>query len=481
MDAEQPAPVPRFNRREGPRPYSYGHSEEVFFRAVRLKKDSRLLFSPQTTGSVSACGITHIKLIPLTEAEVSRIEADEHDKSHRVMATKNDGNSDLFHRSPRTLSALLGEVEIFKGTDFGTLILQAPAGDKTQYPSSVGYLWGSETEILPRVGDRYFVESTRALARKKINPIQALTERAHQIGMKVHVGFRPAGWSYFEPYTDYWQSPFYKAHPQWRCEDRDGTPVTRMSWAVPEVRSHLIALLRELVEFGADGANIVFTRGYPVVLYEAPARELFQKQHGLDPREIPESDPRITAFRSEVVTRFFVELRAMLDQEQKRRGNSQRLALTALINGTKQDDLIYGVDLRRLVREKLVDEVFTEYGFGMTDTKSWPPYGNLNLEFLREVCRPAGVPFSPGIYRGSDYNSAVPRFYEGGAHGLTVWDAEIEDNIYDWFWMSRFGHVEETLWRLKNLKLNKPPRAIYTFKKLGDQIRDGRFGPYWGG
>ena len=61
-----PAPVPRINKHTD----HYGNSEEVFFRAVRLQKDSRLLFSPQNTGETSACGITHVKLIPLTNDEI---------------------------------------------------------------------------------------------------------------------------------------------------------------------------------------------------------------------------------------------------------------------------------------------------------------------------------------------------------------------------------------------------------------------------
>ena len=191
--------------------------------------------------------------------------------------------------------------------------------------------------------------------------------------MKVHVAIRPAGWSFFEPYVDYWETPFYKEHPEWRCEDRDGTPVTRMSWAVPEVRRHMIELQREMVRFGADGASIIFTRGYPLVLYEKPARELFQKQYHVDPREIPESDPRITKFRTDVVTTFFEELRAMLDEEGKRRGGKgERLAISVLISASGKDDiddLLYGVDLKRLVNAKLVDEVFTEHGFGATATR----------------------------------------------------------------------------------------------------------------
>ncbi|HWB06586.1 MAG TPA: hypothetical protein VG796_26410 [Verrucomicrobiales bacterium] len=469
-----PSPVPRYNRRESPTPYSYGHSEDVFFRAINLQKNNRLLFSPQNTGTRSACGITHVKLIPLTEEEGRRVEADARDTTHRTLAATNDGFSDFFHRSPRTESALLSSVEVFRDTDFGTLILQAGGADKVNYPSTAGFQWGSNTETFPVPGHRHFVESTRALAEQKINPVKALTQRAQAIGIKVHVALRPAGWSFFEPYTDFWESPFYQNHPEWRCEDREGTPVTRMSWAVPEVRKHLIELLRGMVQFGADGANLVFTRGYPLVLYETPARKLFEEKHHEDLRKIDEFDPRLTAFRSDIVTGFIQELRVMLDEEQKRRGNGQRLALSLLINASAQDDLFFGVDLRRLAAAKLIDAVFTEHGFGATDR-------NFNLPFLREVCLPARIPFNPGIYNaGTRYKSVLPAFYESGAHGLTVWDAEVDD-IYEWCWISRFGHREETEWRIKNLDLKKAPRSFYLFHKLGNQTRDSRYGPHWGG
>jgi len=63
----------------------------------------------------------------------------------------------------------------------------------------------------------------------------------------------------------------------------DGAPTTRLSWAVPEVRKRLTDLLGEAVSFGADGAHVVFNRGYPIVLFEQPFVEMFQKQYGEDP------------------------------------------------------------------------------------------------------------------------------------------------------------------------------------------------------
>ena len=207
--------------------------------------------------------------------------------------------------------------------------------------------------------------------------------------MKVHVGVRPAGWSFYEPYCDYWESPFYRGHPEWRCVDRDGTPVARMSWAVPEVRRHMIELLREQVRFGADGANIVFNRGYPVVLYEPAAAKLFQEKYGADPRTVPESDPRITRWWSDVVTTFLPELRAMLDEEQKARADGKRLQLSVIVLGTAQDDLRFGVDLRRLAEEKLIDEISAELGFGRSTN-------TFNLSLLSEISRARGIPFYPG-------------------------------------------------------------------------------------
>src|SRR5436309_10781980 len=101
-------------------------------------------------------------------------------------------------------------------------------------------------------GHRYFTEAVRELARKSINPIKVLIDGAHDIGMKVHVGVRPAGWSYGGMMNDLWETPFYRQHPEWRCIDRDGAPTTRMSWAVPEVRKRMIDGLLEAVSFGAD-------------------------------------------------------------------------------------------------------------------------------------------------------------------------------------------------------------------------------------
>ena len=476
---QNPAPVMRTNADS----YCYGNVEEVFFKVAELDESSSLHLSQGSSGSLftCSCGISHIKLIPLAPEEITKVRSDRSQRSHRKMAATCDGFSFIHHRRPTTVEELLAEVEVYRDTDFGTLILHSFGGDKVSYPSEVGCMPGQDMDDFPRVGDRHFVEAIRELARKKINPMKVLINGAHDMGMKVHVGIRP-GWSHFEPFADFWDTPFYKQHPQWHCVDRDGLPVTRMSWAVPQVRKHLIDLLQEQVRFGADGAHIVFNRGCPVVLYEQAFCEMFQTKYDEDPRQIEESDPRIVQMWSDVVTTFMQELRMMLDEEERRRGNGKRLELSIMVLGNEQDNLQFGIDIRRLVEEELVDEIMPyAWGFGSTYPRRY------DLEFFRDACQAKGVPFSPSTaasWHLPQYYpfSLVRSFYDGEASGVTIWDAFYGvTDIYQWSVISRYGHIEETLWRLQNLEETKPPRKRYSFHRLGDQIRDGRFGVEWGG
>lgn len=220
-------------RREAHVDVAYGSCEEVLFKVARLDEGSRLHVGPQRRGFTRPCGLTHVRLIPLSPAEIEQVQTDRADRSHRTMAATYDGFSSAYYRSPQTAEEWLREVELFRDTDFGTLLLHSPGADGVIYPSRVGHMRGAGAELFPRAGDRYFVEAIRETARNGINPLKVLIDGAHDAGLKVHVGIRPAGWTFVEPYVDYCVSPFYRENPLWRCVDRDGTPVARLSWAVP--------------------------------------------------------------------------------------------------------------------------------------------------------------------------------------------------------------------------------------------------------
>jgi hypothetical protein len=460
----------------------YVNSVDTFFKVAELNDNSKLIFRPQRHGNKMPASITHIMLVPLTEAEIERLKKDRADTSHRTMAATYDGFSPICGRSPRTEEEVLAEVEEYRDSDFGTFIVHgAWSGDKTFYPSKVGYMPGGELEDVCADYHRAFIESTQELARKNINPLKVMIDGAHDAGMKVHVGIRPAGWSYYQPYNGLWDSPFYLNNPQWRCIDRAdrGAPeTTRMSWAVPEVRRHIIDLLAEQVAFGADGAHIVFNRGYPLVLYEKPFCDMFIEKHGMDPNQIAEEDPRVIQMRSDIVSTFFKELRAELDKEEQRRADGRHIEISAMVLGNNENNLQYGVDVSRLVREKLLDVVYIyQFDFGATKGGGYDP------EYFREACGSQGVPHLPTVDPPYDLKGQLPQalqLYESGAPGITFWDAGGVDT-YKWAIQSRLGHIDEVRWRHENLDSEKPPRNFHFYKRWGAQRMDGRFPVYWGG
>jgi hypothetical protein len=300
------------------------------------------------------------------------------------------------------------------------------------------------------------------------------------MGMKVHVGIRPALWTYYEPLRRFFDSPFFRAHPEWQCVDRDGTPVERMSWAVPEVRKHVIDILREAVGLGADGSHLVFCRGVPVVLYEPAFVELFQKRYGEDPRKLDEeSDPRIKRAWADVVTTFMREARTTLDEEQKRRGDGKHLELSAMVFGNEYDNMLYGLDVRQWVAEGVIDEIFT-YKWDIGAKKRFD-----DINFFLEVCRPKGIPFFPSYtaFSPPGYNNSVGEtlsWYERGIQGLVFFDAGGE-KVASGTVASRLGHVDEL--RVRDPKESGAPKHAVQirFHILGDLVMDGRFPPIGGG
>ena len=134
----------------------------------------------------------------------------------------------------------------------------------------------------------------------------------------------------------------------------------RLSPAFEEVRAYEQSLLLEVVEeFGADGVQLEFALepidedGVNVYGYEEPAVEAFKQEHGVNPLDIPNSDPDWIDFRCNYVTTFVRDLRARLGEI------SRPVALTtAIIANEPQNYLKTLQDWPRWVKEDLLDGVY---------------------------------------------------------------------------------------------------------------------------
>src|SRR5699024_1021780 len=66
-------------------------------------------------------------------------------------------------------------------------------------------------------------------------PLRESTAAAHAIGRPLYDYHRMAITRLYAPLRVH-ENPMFEAHPEWRCADFDGTPISRLSIAWPEVR-----------------------------------------------------------------------------------------------------------------------------------------------------------------------------------------------------------------------------------------------------
>jgi hypothetical protein len=450
--------------------------EEVLFRIADLRNEHLVISQiPQRPA-----GLAYVRLSPLTGEEVAAAKADRADRSHRRLTASCDGFSFLAYGDVRSREDVREQTEVFRDTDFDTLVLQMGTADGVNYESGVGHPLWSASPPYPGRPYRNYAESCRALNAQGINPTRTLIEGAHDAGLAVHVASRVAAWEMIGSTCGLLNSPFYRQHPEWRCREPNGVDFPRMSFAIPEVRAHVIDVLREALRFGADGVNILYARGVPLVLFEDAFCDQFRRRYGQDPRPLGSQDERVHQVRAEILTQFMQETRAMLDEEGEHRG--RRLALSAFTLWDEPTNLRYGIDVRRWATEGLVDMVLPYKPAG--DDLAGYPY---DLAFYHSVCEPKGIPVRPtftawalpcrvGVAQA--VLEAALSQYEHGATGFTFWDAHSRADVaFMWNAFTRLGHREELLARIK---AGAAGPQCTRFHRIDGALMDGDDGPNWG-
>ncbi len=240
-------------------------------------------------------------------------------------------------------------------------------------------------------------------------------------------------------------------HPEWRCVDLDGTPTMHMSYAVDEVRDHLIEVYREVLERDPDGVVFMFHRGLPTMLWEEPFCERFKAKFGEDPRKLKEADPRVHEMRAEIMTGSMRKIRALLDEVGGAGGASgQRLKFAVTTFSTQADNRKFGLDVETWIKEKLIDQIgiawFAYYTTGLkTKTGDTAYYAKITEGTEVKV-----YPFYVGwkMKSAEILSESVARDYEQGADGVAVWDPNqfvswaTGKDLY-WPLVSRLGHREK--------------------------------------
>jgi hypothetical protein len=226
-----------------------------------------------------------------------------------------------------------------------------------------------------------------------------------------------------------------------------------MSYAFPEVRSHVVRTFEKAVALGPDGVCALFHRGPPFVLFEKPLVTNFMQEYGRDPRSLPETDDLWLRSRAKALTEFMRELRKRVSAMAGGLGVAIP-KISCVVFPTRERNLLYGIDLEAWVEEGLIDRVLARDVL----YASWENEP-VDLSFFQKLTRGrcgfyVMLGSASAVYRttttttggdlGAAYAAKASALFDAGVEGLAFWDTNLQDRFTaNWTALRQLGHVKE--------------------------------------
>ena len=209
--------------------------------------------------------------------------------------------------------------------------------------------------------------------------------------------------------------------------------------------------------------------------YEPPLVEGFKAEHGKDPRELDETDPRWLSYRATVLTQLHREVRDAMDAVAEERGLSRRIAVSAIVMSSEQENLANGMDLKAWVDEGLVDTIIPYTSVpGLSSTaEAWANASD--VDYFVSLTKGTACKLAPNIMprenTAEQFREKAAALYEAGVENLFFWDTDVLQprllDVRSWDALCRLGHRDEIeAW----MRAGKPGLAAptTTLRKLGD-------------
>ncbi|MBC7236485.1 MAG: family 10 glycosylhydrolase [Chloroflexi bacterium] len=421
-----------FLSREKPDRYTL---EEFYWKTADLT-GQRLIMAQQGRGAF----VAYIRLVPLSDEEVAALQRDRARTDTRRLVA----HADLAYLA----RGIRESIEPYRHTDFRGIYWEAVYGTRCVYPTRVGE-YGRDPRTRPVLD-----YETRGC-----DPLQMAAEHAHDVGLEIYPSIRVEMFGFPPPRDEETVTDFFRDHPEWRCVDRDGTPIDRLSYAYPQVRERILDILEEVAGYDVDGVGLLYHRGPPYLLYEAPLLKGFRAEYGQDPLELDEWDERWLTFRARVMTRFMTDLRARLDRVGVRRG--VRLRIGSVVPAEPAECRFYGLDVETWAREGLTDHLIPfpdghgERQIFFDNVRMWcsdPPRHPIPLGYWARVVSGTGCELLPALMPRSmparEYRRRAMEIYEAGATGIFFWDCYNRNILsQQWRTLRRLGHIADLPWQ----------------------------------
>ena len=406
--------------------------QETFWRIKDFTGPTRLTIAGMEPPYSDEAGsrlanLAYLKLVPIGESE-----GDAWDRlrprpdTRRLAITWCSGmltghaiGSAMYHLT--SMDWFRDEIAPFVDTDVGVFAFECIRGNLCAYPT--------------RIGD--FAPPANRWEPSWIDPLAAFRDLARHHGMRIFAALRMMGRGLPMVDAPIGRASFVVAHPEWARRDRDGTPTNNVSLAFPEVRRHWLSLLRETLDYGIDGVMVYFHRGQPFALFETPVVEAFQREFGMDPRELPMDDARLLRHWSTYVTQFLRDVRKLVDEKPGR-----QLAVSVYGRPYKFDTvenfdpIRYNCDVDTWIREELIDYLMPTPTVDPGLIRRWRELAGDRLHIWPDL--------QPRVMPGAVSVPMMREMYEAGADGGAMWDGERRPpHASHWAIMRHLGHRDD--------------------------------------
>ena len=395
--------------------------------------------------------VAYVKVVPLSDSEVEAVQADRRRSDTKRVFVHNDMFSFFYGCRPTTEGDIRRHLEPNRDSDISRVYFEVGGGDLPKYPSRIGRDPAFDgLNDFPRVGDRLHAEARRVLRDKGIDAVRVAMDHTREMGLEFHACYRVAGFHYPPPIDQAnYGASFYKQHPEWRGADREGNTTPRMAYSYPGVRRYVLAVLSEILEYGADGLCLLYNRRPPLVEYEQPVVDGFMREYGKDPRQLDDADPVWLRYRARVLTEFMREVRELVDGAAAAQG--REIAVSAVVLDTEASNLYNALDLKAWIDEGLVDTLIpytSEPNLNSTVT-GWADASDAEyfVSLTRGTKCGLALNLMPRDLTAEQYRTLAASLYEAGVENLFFWDADMLQARFSsegsWNALRRLGHRDE--------------------------------------
>ena len=331
--------------------WELGSVDEFFWRRASLTDEDILIYQPHGRFFKPNGGIAYVRLVPVSDAraetDLLRDQRSLRESPERRVVGMADFWSWVMVTRRTDVAGTEAVVDNHKAAGFDNIFFQINADGQVHYHSKVAQWVDQKANQDPRTE---MGEAAAAVLRDH-DPLKVASERAHQQGLRFFAWFRLTN----EQSINNDRIDYMRNFRHLRVHGADDRPTRWPSLSHPEIQAYKLAILREVVTNypQVNGLLLDFLRTMPVIGYDAPAVEAYIRAYGVNPlQDVSErASTRWKQFRADYVTCFVRAVREIADDEGKRTG--RRILLATRV--TPRDNLWKGLDVRRWVREGLID------------------------------------------------------------------------------------------------------------------------------